>query len=263
MSIITINNTRSVSEAMGIIQSIFSRKKSKTPYDLADLVVDVHSHLIPGIDDGAQTMDQTIGMLLKFKELGIKKLVTTPHIMSDLYTNTPDIIRKGLSDVRDKIEEYQLDIEIQAAAEYFYDEFLIEKVKKKELLTFGESLVLFEFSFSAAPHQIAELIFAMKTNGYQPILAHFERYPYYFSNPEEVVNDLRMKGVKLQMNLNSLTGHYGPQVKKQAELMIDKGWVDMVGSDCHRMEHLNILEENLKLAYFHKLKELPLINRSL
>ena len=83
---------------------------SKTPYDLADLVVDVHSHLIPGIDDGAQTMDQTIGMLLKFKELGIKKLVTTPHIMSDLYTNTTDIIRKGLSDVRDKIEEYQLDI---------------------------------------------------------------------------------------------------------------------------------------------------------
>jgi tyrosine-protein phosphatase YwqE len=248
---------------MGILQSIFSKKNSKLPYDLSDLVVDVHSHLIPGIDDGAQTMDQTIGMLLKFHDLGIRRIITTPHIMSDMYNNTPEIILKGLDDVKAVIEKLKIDIEIEAAAEYFFDEFLIEKVKKKELLTFGESHVLFEFSFSTEPLQIADLIFRMKTNGYQPILAHFERYPYYFNQPEKHVEDFKMKGVKLQMNLNSLTGHYGPQVRKQAELMIDKGWVDMVGSDCHRIDHLAILENNLTLNYFHKLKEIPLINRGL
>jgi len=248
---------------MGLFQSIFQSKNAKTPYDLADLGVDVHSHLIPGIDDGAQTIDQTIGMLIKFHDLGMKRLVTTPHIMSDLYRNTPESILEGLKLVREQIELHNIDVKLDAAAEYFYDEFLIEKVKKKELLTFGENLVLFEFSFSTEPFQIGELIFAMKTNGYQPVLAHFERYPYYFSQPEKQVEELKNKGVKLQMNLNSLTGHYGPQVRKQAELMVDNGWVDMVGSDCHRIEHLHILEKNLNLHYFHKLKNLPLLNRTL
>lgn len=248
---------------MGIFQSFYSKKKSKIPYDLSDLGVDVHSHLIPGIDDGSQSMDQTLGMLLKFHELGIRRLITTPHIMSDIYKNTPEVILNGLESVKKEIETFGIDIQIEAAAEYFYDEFLIEKVKNKELLTFGDNYVLFEFSFSTEPLQIAALIFAMKTNGYQPILAHFERYPYYFKHPEKHVEDFKNKGVKLQMNLNSLTGHYGPKVRKQAELMIDNGWLDIVGSDCHRIEHLNILENNLTLNYFHKLKDLPLINRNL
>lgn len=248
---------------MGLFQSIFKNRNAKVPYDLSDIGVDIHSHLIPGIDDGSQSMDQTLGMLLKFKELGIRRLVTTPHVMSDVYKNTPAIILSGLELVQKEIESHNIGIELSAAAEYFYDEFLIEKVKNKELLTFGDNYVLFEFSFSTEPHQIAELIFAMKTHGYQPILAHFERYPYYFDNPEKYVEEFKNKGVKLQLNLNSLTGHYGPKVRKQAELMIDKGWVDLVGSDCHRIEHLTILENNLGLKYFHKLKELTLINRSL
>lgn len=248
---------------MGILDTLFRIKKSKVAYDLSDLGVDVHSHLIPGIDDGAQTKDQTLGMLLKFKELGYKKVITTPHIISDLYRNTPEIILAGWKEVLAMVNEHQLDIEVEVAAEYFLDEFLLEKVLKKEVLSFGENNVLFELSFSSPPNQLAELVFAMKTNGYVPVLAHFERYPYYFSNAEEVITDLRMKGVKLQLNLNSLTGHYGPQVRKQAELMIDNGWVDLVGSDCHRIDHLNLLERNLTLNYFHKLKELHLMNRQL
>lgn len=249
---------------MNFLRGLFNRKQLKTSYDIGKLKTDIHSHLIPGIDDGSQSMDQTIGMLLKFQELGYKKVITTPHIMSDFYKNTPEIINSGLADVRSAIKEHNINIEIEAAAEYFYDEFLIDKVKNKEVMSFGEEkFVLFEFSFTTAPKETDTLLFTLNTCGYQPVIAHFERYPYFFDNVEEVVNKFRRQGAKIQVNINSLTGHYGPKVRKQAELLIDNKWVDFIGTDCHRIEHLQLLEASLKLPYFHKLEELNLLNSSL
>lgn len=247
---------------MSWLSSLF-QSKNQEPYDLSDVVVDMHSHLIPGIDDGSESMDHTIGMLLRFEELGYKKLITTPHIMSDHYKNTPEIILSGLSDVKKEIENHNINIELQAAAEYYTDEFFMDKIEEGNLLTFGKNNVLFEFSFSAKPRQVNEAIFALKNNGYQPVLAHFERYAFYLEDGESALEDLKNRGVDIQMNLNSLTGHYGKPIRKQAEMMVNKAYIDYVGTDCHRIEHLDLLQENLKNPYFHKLRDLNLKNRML
>jgi tyrosine-protein phosphatase YwqE len=248
---------------MGILKSLFQSKTNKTPYDLSDLKVDIHSHLIPGIDDGSQSMEHTIGMLLKFVDLGYKKVITTPHVMQDHYPNSPEIIKDGLKKVQKEIEKLNIPISIEAAAEYYFDEFLFDKIKNQEILTFGNNYALFEFSFVSKPHNVDQLIFDFKTNNYTPILAHYERYPYLFDGGAEYVRKLKDKGLKIQLNLNSLTGHYGKDIQKQAEMLINHKLVDFVGTDCHRIEHLDILEANLKNEYFHKLADLDLLNRKL
>ena len=155
-----------------------------------------------------------------------------------------------------------LKIEIQAAAEYYFDEILIDKVKNGSVLSFGDRYVLIEFSFQSPPVFESQLFFEMQMAEYKPVLAHFERYSYYHDSLDKAI-DLRSKGVNIQVNLNSLTGHYGPNVRKQAERLIDANLVDFVGSDCHRIQHLLHLEENLSLPYFHALSKLNLKNKNL
>lgn len=231
--------------------------------DLALFKVDMHSHLIPGIDDGSPNMDSTIAMLAKFESLGYTKIVTTPHIMSDYYRNTPEIISSGLEEVKHTAEQLGLKISIEAAAEYYFDDYLMGLVKSKQpLLTFGDNYVLVEFSFHSEPAQIEELFFELLTQGYKPVLAHFERYTYYLGSIEKA-KEWRAKGVNIQMNLNSLTGHYGPGIKEQAERLVDEGQLDFVASDCHRIEHLLMMEKARNLPHYHKLLTLPLKNTQL
>lgn len=246
---------------MGIFGSIFSRRETKRdPFDLSVFKVDMHSHLIPGIDDGSKSMDETIGMLTKFEALGFKKVITTPHIMSDYFRNTPEIILGGLAKVQAELKRINLNIEFEAAAEYYYDETLMEKLKNKEkLLTFGDNYLLFEFSFHSEPSQIDALIFEMITQNYKPVLAHFERYTFLHGSIDKAT-EWRAKGVNIQLNYNSLTGHYGPEVLKQARKLVDSGQIDFVATDCHRIEHLITIEDNLSGEYFHKLGELNLKN---
>src|SRR5690554_2759519 len=165
---------------MNVFKSIFGQK-NKAPFDISALKVDMHSHLIPGIDDGSQSMDHTIGMLLRFVELGYEKVITTPHIMRDYYFNTPETILSGLVEVRAEVKRLDIPIEIDAAAEYFFDEYFLHLIDNEKLLTFGNNEVLFEFSFAAKPNNIDELIFKLKTKGYQPVLAHFERYMFFLN----------------------------------------------------------------------------------
>lgn len=249
---------------MGLFGSIFSKKEAhKTPIDLSVFKVDMHSHLIPGIDDGSKSMDETIAMLAKFESLGFKKIITTPHIMSDYYRNTPEIILGGLGNVQAELKRLNLNIEFEAAAEYYYDETLMEKLKNKEkLLTFGDNYLLFEFSFHAEPSQIDALIFEMVTQNYKPVLAHFERYVFLHGSIDKAT-EWRSKGVNIQLNYNSLSGHYGPEVLKQARKLVDSGEIDFVATDCHRIDHLMVLEQNLSDPYFHKLSTLQLKNASL
>jgi protein-tyrosine phosphatase len=244
--------------------SLFERlfKKKLDPFELSDLKVDIHSHLIPGIDDGSRIMDESIAMLAKFESLGYQKVITTPHIMSEVYPNNSERILEGLEDVRENAQKLGLKISIEAAAEYYFDETLEFRVKEKNFMTFGENYVLVEFAFHNAPMFEERLFFEMQMAGYKPVLAHFERYMYYLGSTDKAA-EYKEKGVCIQMNLNSLTGHYGLEVKKQAERLIDSGLIDFVGTDCHRMDHLMLLENNLSNPYMHKLKELPLRNRLL
>jgi tyrosine-protein phosphatase YwqE len=182
--------------------------------------------------------------------------------MPEVYPNTPEIILSGLENVRRTAKSLGLSIQIDAAAEYYFDDSLIEKVKYGTLLSFGDRFVLVEFSFHTPPNFENQLFFEMQMAKYKPVLAHFERYPYYHGSLDKAI-EFREKGVNIQINLNSLSGNYGPEVRKQTERLIDAKLVDFVGSDCHRIQHLLLLEENLKNPYFHKLSDLELKNRDL
>lgn len=246
---------------MGIF-NFFKKKEALPAFDLSKIGVDIHSHLIPGIDDGAQTMDDSIAMLAKFQDMGFTKVITTPHIMTDAFPNTSETILGGLEKVREEIEKVGLTIQIEAAAEYYFDETLMKKIKNNDLLTFGGNHVLVEFGFHNKPQYADEMFFELLTHGYKPVVAHFERYLYYLGSLDQAIK-WRSKGVNIQLNLNSLTGHYGPEIQKQAEKMIDEVCFDYVGTDCHRIEHLMLLEENLHLPHIHKLGQYLLKNKML
>jgi protein-tyrosine phosphatase len=248
---------------MGFLDRVFRPKRKLEPFDLSLLHTDLHSHLIPGIDDGAKTMDDALALLQKFVDLGYKKVITTPHIMSDFYKNTPQIINDGLKELRAAAKEANIDIEIEAAAEYYLDHQMSHYIQQCEILTFGDNYILFELSFTSEQNRVKETIFELITEGYKPILAHVERYPYY-NNEWDKIDDYRSRGVLLQLNINSLSGQYGPQVKKMAEQLIDKDWIDVIGSDCHHIGHLNMLDSLRTNPYLHKIaKKENLLNKFL
>ncbi len=248
---------------MGFFAKLFTKEPKLLPADLSVLNTDIHSHFIPGIDDGSKSMEETLILLKEFQDFGYKKAITTPHIMSDLYKNTPEIILNGLAEVKKAAKEAGLTIEIEAAAEYYLD-FEFEKlIEEKNLLTFGKNYLLFELPFIAAPPNLKNSIFKLQTSGYQPILAHPERYSFWHHKFENFY-DLKEKGVLLQLNINSLTGHYSFETKKTAERLIDENMIDFFGSDCHNMNHVNLTKRCLTESYLHKIINYPkLLNKTL
>ncbi|NJL11983.1 MAG: capsular biosynthesis protein [Microscillaceae bacterium] len=225
--------------------------------------VDVHSHLLPGIDDGARTLEESLGLLKGFWQMGYQKVITTPHIMGDFYRNTPAIIRQKEEEVRKALLEAGIPIALEAAAEYYLDEWFIHLLEqRKEILTFGNKYLLFETGFANMPHQLFEVIFEMQTQGYQPILAHPERYVYLQENPNKL-DKIVERGVGLQINLNSLNGFYGPTVKELAEKILASYPVKLLGSDCHKQAHLENLRKILALPRLQKWNQPTLLNHSL
>lgn len=237
----------------------FFKKTVSAPKDI--LLADMHSHLLAGLDDGVKLNEEAVHIILKFQELGYQKLITTPHIMSDYYRNEPEQIKNALNQLSVILLEKGIDIKVEAAAEYYLDEELIKKLNNQEtLLTMGDNYLLFETNFFTEPYQLNEFIFTAITRGYKLILAHPERYQYMSLEKAE---ELRDRGVHLQLNIPSLVGAYGKPVMKMAEKLVDKGWVDFVGSDCHNIIHIETLAEAYQNKYFIKALELPLLNNSL
>jgi len=248
---------------MSLFKKIFQSTPNLPLVDLSIIGTDFHSHLIPGIDDGSPDMESSIEMIRKFKDLGYKKLITTPHIMCDYYKNTPEIILSGLEKVRNELFKLNINIEIEAASEYNLDDGLNELIGNKNILTFGDNYVLFELPFMNEPRNLQEIIFNFQTAGYKPILAHPERYGFWNNNLDKF-EELKAKGVMLQLNLLSLTGHYSPEVKKMAEKLVIANLIDAIGSDCHRIEHLFTIEENLNNKFIHQLvNQENLLNKKL
>ncbi|MDB5270184.1 MAG: capsular biosynthesis protein [Hymenobacter sp.] len=235
---------------------------------LAALEADMHSHLLPGLDDGAETVEHSLELLRALRGLGYRKLVMTPHIMGDFYKNTPEGIRAALKLLREAAAAAGLqDVALECAAEYYLDEFLGRKLADgTEMLTFGgdKRYLLFETSYMNEPLNLFEIIFEMKSQGYQPVLAHPERYTYLYGRFAEIEKMRRDYGVLLQVNLNSLAGYYSPAAKKVAEQLIDGALVDFVGTDTHHLRHTDTLaQRTLVQPYMEKLLRLPLLNNTL
>ena len=155
------------------------KKKKLDPIDFSVLRTDIHSHLLPSIDDGSRSMEESLELISSLKELGFSKLITTPHIMSDYYKNTAKIIKEGLNNVRNALNKSNIQISIDAAAEYYIDFDFQQQIDKKEFLVFGNKYILVELPFIHEPNELKEIIFNLQINGYNVVLAHPERYSYY------------------------------------------------------------------------------------
>lgn len=232
------------------------------------LHTDMHSHLLPGLDDGAETVEHSLELLRELRELGFRKLVMTPHVMGDFYKNTPEGIRAALAELRTAAAAAGLDdVQLECAAEYYLDEWLGQKLAAgTELLTFGgeRRYLLFETSYMNEPFNLQATIFELKAAGYQPVLAHPERYTYFYGRLAEIRKLREEYGVLLQLNLNSLAGYYSPAARRVAEQLIDERLIDFVGTDTHHLRHTAALAgKTISSSYFQKLMALPLLNSTL
>ncbi|WP_306642081.1 tyrosine-protein phosphatase [Sanyastnella coralliicola] len=235
---------------MSIFTKLFRKNKVLEPIDLSPLKVDMHSHLIPGIDDGSPDMRTTLDLLRRFEKAGYKKVITTPHIMSDYYRNTSAIIRSGLERVKEHAAKAEINLELDAAAEYYLDEHFDKLIEAEDVLTFGNKNVLFELPFMAEPDMLKSTLFKLQMAGYRPILAHPERYPYWHKEPQKI-RDLADRDILLQVNIGSFTGTYSPGVQKAAEWMVKENLVDFISTDCHHHGHLDLLDQARRLPSIH------------
>ncbi len=220
---------------------LFHKDKQKET-DLSHLGMDVHAHIIPGIDDGVETLEQSVEMLTKMQSLGYKRVVATPHVMWDCYKNTPDTILHGLADIRLAAKQAGLTLKIDAAAEYFIDEHFVEMLNNGEqLLTLPGKRVLVELPYSTPLMNTSETLFHIIAKGYRPVLAHPERYTYFYADPA-VYKKLCDQGCELQLNILSLGHYYGESVHKMAITLLKQGLITFIGTDSHRIQHLDLID---------------------
>lgn len=230
-------------------------KKSKPL--LKDLIpndyIDIHSHLLPGIDDGAKTIEHTIALISQLSEMGTQQFITTPHVIHSVWENTKESIEISYSDTISLLENSSQKVMLKAAAEYMMDSFFFDSLKKGvPLLTLKDNYVLVEMSYINAPLQLYDYLFELQLAGYKPILAHPERYLFYHNNLDEFYR-LKTAGCLFQLNLLSTVGYYGNEVVKVAQHLMDRKMYDFVGSDVHHQNHINAFGNKIVLKNYENL----------
>jgi protein-tyrosine phosphatase len=235
--------------------NFFKKKESKIHApDYSSIAVDMHSHVLPGIDDGAQNPQESIFLIRRMMEAGIKKIIATPHVMADYYRNTPESINAALELLEAELVKENISVPVEAAAEHYFDETFEDRVNDGRLMIIKGNYVLFELSFISQPPNMLAVIQRM----IEPILAHPERYQYM---EVEELRGLREWGCNLQLNTISLTGYYGKSAKAMAEALVDNNLVDFISSDMHHPKHADALKHALRLSHVQKLlTDYPLKN---
>ena len=219
----------------------FSKKRIPLTDFFTNSFVDIHSHLLPGIDDGAKDIDTSIALILKMASYGIKNFITTPHILGNVYPNSTAVIKEKLAVVQKELEKREIKgISIQAAAEYMLDEEFSALLEQKDILVLKDNYILVEMSYFSAPMNLYELLFKIQLKGYKPVLAHPERYNFYHSDFKSYYK-LKQAGCLFQLNLLSLTDQYGKGVQKISEKLLKENLYDFVGTDTHHQNHLALL----------------------
>lgn len=240
---------------------IFSFFKKDKPVQLDQIVsvkqigTDIHAHYLPGIDDGSSSIKESLEMIRKMEELGFERLICTPHVMHGHFQNSTTTILESLSELKAAVEKAGINVELQAAAEYNFDQELMKRLEENDLLTFGYDgyrFLLFELSYFNEPIGLDHFLSQLKAKGILPILAHPERYPY-FAQERDKYKALKAQGVLFQINLNSLSGLYSGGATAAASWLIDQELVEFVGSDAHRPDHVDLLKESLRWEKIHKL----------
>lgn len=242
--------------------SFFSKKKQPIITESDFVFTDMHSHVLPGLDDGADQLEDSLIILKKFIDLGYKKAILTPHIMGDAYQNTPTGIRERLDYLKANLGDLKIDL--ACAAEYYIDESLYSKLENnQEILSFGKNkYVLIETSYINESSLLTHVCFELQSKGFTPVLAHPERYTYMYHDFKKYT-DFFDRGLLFQINLNSLVGYYSDTSKKIVEKLIDHKMVHFVGTDCHSTKQAEATQRAKQTKHYQKLKDIPLLNNTL
>ena len=220
-------------------------KKHKNPLTslFTEDFVDIHSHLLPGIDDGAKNLKESVALIERMRSYGIKNIVTTPHIMESVWDNTPTIINGKLNELNTHLKSIGInDFKIRAGAEYLLDSHFNKLLNTEKLLTIKDQYFLVEISYLNAPINLYEILFNIQIAGYKPILAHPERYLLYHENFKEY-SKLKDAGCLFQLNLLALSNYYGKHVTKVAQKLLAENLYDFAGTDTHNLRHLDFMEK--------------------
>lgn len=221
---------------------------------------DIHNHLLPGIDDGSKSIEDTHELITSLSEIGFSEFITTPHIIEGLWENTEDGIIETYNDTVFQLNELQSIAPKRTAAEYLMDYRFHQYVKnKKPLLTLKDDYVLVEMSYYNPPVQLYDIIFDIQLAGYKPILAHPERYLFYENNYAEF-SKLKKAGCLFQLNLLSVVGHYGKGIAETADKLLKDGMIDFTGSDVHNSHHIKSFEKEITIKNIELFKEAILKN---
>lgn len=223
---------------------------NKPKPSLADLIpdgyVDIHSHLLPGIDDGAKDPQHCLKLINRLKEYGFSEFITTPHVLTGVWNNTKEGILDTQKSTQLFLSEQGVKNPFKAAAEYIMDDAFTQLFKSEPLLTLKDNYVLVEMSYLNAPIQLYDIIYELQVAGYKPILAHPERYLFYHRKFEEY-HKLKKAGCKFQINLSSVTGYYGKEVLQTAQRLLEENIIDFAGSDVHHERHIESYKSKVQL----------------
>ncbi|MFC0778470.1 tyrosine-protein phosphatase [Flavobacterium sp. HJSW_4] len=215
--------------------------------------VDIHSHVLPGIDDGARNIKKSVELVSSLQNLGVSQIITSPHI-SHVWHNSPEIIEAKLKETQNALEENKIKMPVQAAAEYFIDSWFENHLKEEKLLTLKDNYILVEMSYQNAPLNIYKTIFEIQLAGYIPVLAHPERYVFYHNKFSEY-EKLKNAGCLFQLNLLSTVEYYGSKIAKATDELLAKGMYTFCGTDVHHKKHIEAFDEKIKIKNLESLKE--------
>lgn len=213
-------------------------KKKLLDSKLLEGATDVHCHILPGVDDGIQTLEHSLEVLKYYEEMGYKRIVCTPHVMAEWNKNNTAFLTEQFNAFKSKTPK---SIELRLAAEYMLDARFLDHLKEETLLSYDGKHVLVETSYLAPSPIMGTQLYELRLAGYEPILAHPERYVYM---RQAQYDKLKKEGVKFQLNLLSLMGAYGSGAKEKAEKLLRMGYYDFVGTDTHRPKWLKRGVEN-------------------
>lgn len=219
---------------------------------IPDNYVDIHSHLLPGIDDGATSIENTAILIGELNKIGFKKFITTPHVLGDVWKNSRIQIEEKAKKTIEDLDIANLKNHFKTAAEYMIDEEFRELFKREKLLTLKDNYVLVELSYLNPPIQLYDILFELQVAGYQPILAHPERYVFYHHSLSEY-RKLKNAGCLFQFNMLSATGYYGANVLKTTDALLKEGLIDFVGSDVHHIRHIDAIHKKIVLKNYEYL----------
>ncbi|MCB7480599.1 tyrosine-protein phosphatase [Christiangramia sediminis] len=231
--------------------SIF--RKSTYLVDLLEGITDFHNHILPGIDDGAKTVQESLGLIQEFENIGIHNFVATPHIIGEYYPNTPLTIGKAFDEINPHLPG---SVNLSYAAEYMMDQHFVDIIEKQDILPVTKAKVLVEMSYFQPPINLNEILFKIQNHSFSPILAHPERYAYWHSKDLQKYKDIKSRGCDLQLNMLSLSGHYGIGIQKTAYSLLENDLIEYISSDVHRLDHINKIKK-IKLSKKH----ISLLNR--